>query len=349
MAEPLNTEPTPEEQGQLPYSKRDPWGYVFHTIADASARSSFGSSLLELERGERTNHRYRQMADKAEGVASSMMAEGRVPYSDVEAWRNLPEETRGDFLGWLMRNNDTFRLRFEKFTQDILPLTISPTAAEELDKYRTEENIRRQQAVAVEQATQKIEDLSEEDIRLEIVRRITSALGKLHIGPTLDGTALSGFNRPQGADLWSSYFRYLKIFDENEKLVAVKIELYGVMDANHPEFQAIDENVFSEDSGYNRYYLIPIDTKLPGKVSVESFLTHKGRINQTKRERDDEQANWVYENFLQHMQEDVKGVKHASLQDYRDALSLVRRSDWFVKQVLYDSPPEAWQRPDVTE
>lgn len=93
----------------------------------------------------------------------------------------------------------------------------------------------------VDQPT-SIENLSESDLRREIVTGINDTLGKLANGPVADGTGTYGYNRKSG---WSekiepgdksmlplicSYARFTKAY-ERDKQVGVRLELLGLMES----------------------------------------------------------------------------------------------------------------------
>lgn len=170
-----------------------------------------------------------------------------------------------------------------------------------------------------------IENLSENDLRQEIVTGINDTLGKLANGPVADGTGASGYNRkfrqwdkdPILLPLMCSYVRFTKAFEQDEQ-VGVRLELLGLMGSGsmyvalkpeldrqaqevarmnpeqRAEFKKFTQEMESlrvaiEQDGLtpadNRYYFIPLDPIQPAIVSTESFISRAYRVNPQAAER----------------------------------------------------------------
>lgn len=324
----------PEDQARPPLIERDPHSYLLNNIVDALARARYGSSFIELEKKEKNGGRDYEIASRqlSEVIHGAISVTGDI-YKDTKEWLDLPDRSQLDFLDWLKNKNAGFKSRYENFERSVDGLDIDLSAADKIDQYNRIEQQKKAKALEVEEVTSKIEDLSETELRNEISRRVLNALGKLIISPVADGSALQGYGRPtRDSSLASSYFRYLKLMNEDEQVTGVQVELFGVFNYHFESFRTFDGPDFK--SSNNRYYFIPVDSIQPAVVSTESFI---------------DRANKVNPNFQLENEGSDPSFKIANLQDLRDALAVVRDSDWFIKEVIYNTPHQYWGRSGLTE
>ncbi len=226
--------------------KVDAIRYAFCTIHDALLRSRFNLSYLEIIKATEDNspllHKYQKYDIKTVARTAEILGFGndfRGEY--VDEWNSLPEENRENFLDWLAKKDDAFRLRYEGFLAEIAPLSPSPTAAAEIQKYLDEEQ-RKKRIVSQERQREKeaqpnIADMSESELRQEVVKHINDTLGKLAQGPLADGTGAFGYGREPDRrkhydngillPLICSYVRFTKAFREDEQ-IGVRLELLGI-------------------------------------------------------------------------------------------------------------------------
>lgn len=228
-----------------------------------------------------------------------------------------------------------------------------------------------------------IEGLPEQELRRETVDRINDTLGNLPFGPVADGTGTFGFKRAEQdlPPLRCSYFQFSKAY-EADRQVGVQIALFGVFgasllsfykstieeklkaDLSDEERKALDQDVKNlrilEQSAAkdgiapaeNRYYFIPSNPVQPAVVSTESFIARAHKVNPQAAERVflSELIDHELSAENQPMDKDSgqPRSKIANLQDFRDALAIVRGGDWFVREIIEVTPKEFWSRPGLT-
>ena len=189
-----------------------------------------------------------------------------------------------------------------------------------------------------------IEELSEQELRQEVLDGINQTLGSKAYGPVADGTGAFGYNRDESTYLTCSYVRFLKVMGQrDEGAKGVQLELLGLFNGYTKAMQ--EKDGFPPSSIGNRYYIIPSDPEQPVVVSVEDFVQRAYRANP-------EVAGTVFRELLsqvQNEQEQGTTSREATLQDLRDAAKIVRGYKSFVAEIISDTPPEFWGRPGLTE
>lgn len=241
-----------ESQGEAS-RESSPANYAIYTLADAWMRAKYKSSYLEALKtaGSQT---IRTQKNDADGRAAEIVAPN-LKSEYIEEWKTLPSEDKSNFLDWLAKKDDDFRLKYEAFLAEIAPVTPSPTAAQEIEDYQNEEW--KKHFMAIEErrkemeALPKIEDMSEIELRREIVAHINETLGKLAQGPVADGGGALGYGREWDykkrydrgimLPLFCSYVRFTKAYEADEQ-IGVRLELLGIRETGQmyvhlkPEF-----------------------------------------------------------------------------------------------------------------
>lgn len=324
------------EQGELehqPEGEReitvDPFGSLFENIADTYARAKYHRSMIDLDKMRSEGYEESLMADRWRDEAWKKAIEvvGQDPEfnQQVDALRNLPREELGDVLDRMMRKNDGFRLRFEAFLQEVGDTPYRAEAYIEGVKYERAEAEKERIATAVDPIEKKTEEMTDSEVRQEIVRRVQNALGKLMMGPVADS-------------LVAGYLQYVKVMDhQTEELKGVQLNLFGIREELKKFYDPREDENFKISD--NLSYFIPADETKPGKLLTESFLDNIQRVSPE-----------AYQFFFEQMEKDnVKGVRDADGKDLRDALNIIRGSDHFVKEIIYRTPAKLWGRPGITD
>lgn len=234
-------------QAEIP-REVNPVNYAFYTIEDALLRARHGLSYLELQAEIKKDDKsgdpfLGKYLKDAQSRAADILGLGRGWNSDyAQEWKALPSEDRENFLDWLAKKDDDFRIRYEDFLAEIAPFAPSPTAAQEIQDHSDREQMesyriyeeRRKEA----EELPDIEGMSEVELRQEIIRHINETLGKLAQGPLVDGTGAFGFRREWDSKkeydrgimlpLICSYVRFTKAYDADEQS-GIRLELLGLM------------------------------------------------------------------------------------------------------------------------
>lgn len=227
-----------------------PVNYAFYTIEDALLRARHGLSYLELQEEIKKDDKSgdpflsKYLEDAQSSAADILGIDHGWNFDYVKEYRNLPKEGRENFLDWLAKKDDDFRIRYEGFLAEIAPLFPSPTAAQEIQDNSDKEQM---ESYRIYEARKKeaeelpdIENMSGVELRQEIIKHINETLGKLANGPLADGTGAGGYRREWNTSkiyrgesekmfpLFCAYVRFTKAYEADEQN-GVRLELLGLM------------------------------------------------------------------------------------------------------------------------
>lgn len=232
-----------------------------------------------------------------------------------------------------------------------------------------------------------IETMSEPELRQEVIDSVNYTIGKLPIGPPVDGSAVMGYRRRDLGlyDLVCSRVRYTKVYDpETEQQSGVQIELFFLSQAQYypvqrrlleEKLQSIENRTEEEKlrlqqliegtrllgdqvakdglaPAENRYYYIPFDPNQKVIVSTESFISRAHRANPERAEgfflKEDVESAKTHQEEEIDRSTGLPRKKGASLQDLRDAANIIRHSKFLVSMAV-DAGREDWGEPGFTE